>query len=66
MSKVGRRFPGVFQWGIALPSDAELLAGSRSPMGNDEFNGVFLFSLDLWRRRAREVWAMFRGFLIGG
>ena len=63
---MGRRFPGVFQWRVALPSDMELSVGSGASVGNDGFDGVFLFSLDFQRRRTGIVQAMFRSFLIGG
>ena len=46
MSEVGRWFPGVFRWGIALPTDAELSAGGGTPVGNDGFNSIFFFSMD--------------------
>ena len=51
MGKVGRWFPGVFRWGIAFPSDAELLAEGGAPMGDDGFHGVFFFSEDDGRGR---------------
>ena len=43
---MGKWFPGVFQWGIALPLDVELLVGGGTPVGNDRFYGVFFFSTD--------------------
>ena len=43
---MGKRFPGVFRWGIAFPTDAELSAGGGAPVGDDGFHGVFFFSLD--------------------
>ena len=46
VSEMGKRFPGVFRWGIAFPADAELSAGGGAPMGDDGFYGVFFFSLD--------------------
>ena len=46
MSKMGKRFPDVFQQGIAFPSDVELSVGGGTPMGNDGFNGVFSFFTD--------------------
>ena len=51
VGEMGKRFPGVFQWRIAFPSDAELLVGSGASMGNDGFDGVFFFSLDNGGRR---------------
>ena len=51
MGEMGKRFPGVFQWRIALPLDAELSAGGRALMGNDGFDGVFFFSTDNGGRR---------------
>ena len=46
MCEMGKRFPGVFQWGIALPSDTELLAGGGAPVGDDGFHSIFFFSVD--------------------
>ena len=51
VSEMGKRFPGVFRWGIALPSDTELSAGGRATMGDDGFDGVFFFSVDDGGRR---------------
>ena len=46
MGKMGKRFPGVFQWGIAFPTDVELSMGGGTPVGNDGFHSVFFFSVD--------------------
>ena len=46
MGKMGKRFPGVFRWGIAFPAVVELLVGGRTPMGDDGFDSVFFFSMD--------------------
>ena len=51
MGEMGKRFPGVFRWRIALPLDTELSAGSGAAMGNDGFNGVFFFPADEGRQR---------------
>ena len=46
VSEMGKKFPGVFQWGIAFPLDAELLVGGGAAMGDDGFNSVFFCSTD--------------------
>ena len=51
MGEMGKWFPGVFQQGVAFPSDVELLAGGRAPVGDDGFHGVFFFSADDGGRR---------------
>ena len=50
VGEMGKRFPGVFRWRIAFPSDAELSAGSGASVGDDGFYGVFFFSLDIGGR----------------
>ena len=46
VSEMGKRFPGIFQQGIAFPVDMELSVGGGAPMGNDGFDSVFFFSTD--------------------
>ena len=46
MGEIGRWFPGVFLWGIAFPTDAELSVGGGAPVGDDGFHSVFFFSVD--------------------
>ena len=46
MGEMEKRFPGVFQQGIAFPVDIELLAEGRAPIGDDGFHGVFFFFVD--------------------
>lgn len=46
VSKMGKWFPGAFQWGIAFPLVMKLSVGGRALMGDDEFHGVFFFFVD--------------------